>query len=121
MRLLVVLALVLGCKGREATPSRPTGSATPTAASKAPISEADARGFAEKLVADLVPTCDETTVAARIGGDHAAVVARLLCEWLKGISDYKLIGVRNIGGQVHPITRRLLTDPDTEAMFVNYD
>lgn len=121
MRLLVVLALVLAaCKGR-ATPSSTGSGAGSAATNAAPISEADARAFAEQLVTEVMPTCDESKVAAKLSSDNAALVARLFCEWVRGISHYKVIGVRNVKGQIHPITRRMLTDPDTEAMFVNYD
>jgi hypothetical protein len=83
------------------------------------VDEAEARAFAERLAASVVP-CDPTAITDRMASD-GPVAARLFCEWMQGIASYKVVGVRHVGGQVHPITRRLIKDAATGAMFVNYD
>jgi hypothetical protein len=50
-----------------------------------------------------------------------AIASRLLCQWLTGVTSYKLVGIRTVDGKPHPIMRRLLSDPDSGAMFVGYD
>ena len=110
MRLLAVLLLALvplqggGCK--DGTPaSNPT---------------ATARAFAESLATDVIPTCDETKLVERIESPDRPTTARLFCQWLRGVASYKLVSVRTVDGQPHPIMRRLIHDP-SGAIFVAFD
>ncbi len=106
MRLLaMVLALLVGCKDG----SRP------------PNAEVAARAFAESLAAEVIPACDATKLAARMETKDNATASRLMCEWLTGVTAYKLVSIRTVDGQPHPIMRRLLSDPATGAMFVAFD
>ena len=111
MRLLAVLLLAAapllgaGCKDG----SRPTNTA------------AAARTFAETLATELVPTCDEATLVAKLEIGDRPTAARLYCQWLRGAHSYKLVSLRTVDGAPHPIMRRLLVDPQTGAMFVGYD
>lgn len=106
MRLLAaVFTLLVGCKDG----SRPVSA------------EVSARAFAESLATEVVPICDADKLAARMETKDNAIASRLMCEWLSGITAYKLVGIRTVDGQPHPIMRRLLADPSTGAMFVGYD
>lgn len=108
MRLLAAvfaLPIVLGCKDG----SKPADPA------------ATARAFAESLATEVIPTCDEATLVARLESTDAPTAARLLCQWLAKVHSYKLVGLRPVEGQPHPIMRRLLVDEPTGAMFVAYD
>lgn len=106
MRLLaLVLALAVGCKDG----SRPVKP------------EVAARNFAQNLAADMVPACDEAKVAERVEMADRATAARLLCQWVQGVTSYTVIGIRTVDGLPHPIMRRLLSDPQSGAMFVAYD
>lgn len=108
MRLLAVVFVfgcVLGCKDG----SKPADPA------------ATARTFAESLATEVIPACDQTKLVARLEIADAATAARLFCQWLANVHSYKLVGLRTVDGQPHPIMRRLLVDEPTGAMFVAYD
>lgn len=102
MRLLVVLLVVLGCKGREAAPSK--------------VTEADAKAFAETLAASVIPCSPEKLAPLA----PVETVARGLCDWMNGIASYRLVRVAVTDGQPRPIMRRLLATP-AGGMLVNYD
>lgn len=133
MRLLVVAVLALGCRSREATPKLAVD----------PVGEAQAQAFAERLV-QLVRPCNVEQVAPLVdavamAGKFAerstlptasraarqlaksAIGARVLCAWLNGIDEYKLLRVQMKGSEARPIMRRLIRDPGSGAVVVGYD
>jgi len=137
MRLLLFAAVaVFGCsKSREAP--------APVRAELDPVSEADAKAFAETF-AVAAKNCDEAKLAPMIETQAMAVKfmrqttlpnapaaaqtiarstlgARILCAWMKGVDEYKLLHVRMVGGEPRPILRRLITDPRSGATIVGYD
>jgi hypothetical protein len=122
MRLLAVVLLVAACKGKEAAPAQAPKTAPPAAATQAAatqaITEDEARDYARELSTVALP-CNAVTMADQFGDN--ATAGRLLCDWLGGVSSYTLVGVRSVDGVPHPIMRRLLTNADSGAMFVNYD
>jgi hypothetical protein len=88
---------------------------------RAPSPAVTARTFAESLAADVIPTCDETKLLARIESNDRPTAARLFCQWLRGAASYKLVSLRTVDGQPHPIMRRLISDRKSGAMFVGFD
>ena len=133
MRLLVAIALVFGCSKRE----------TPLVLAVDPVSEADAKAFGEKFAA-LARPCDSKKLAAVVDQDamaakfattsklpnvqHSAhqllgtdVGARILCGWMRGVSDYKPMRVKPVGSEFHPILRRLIKDPRSGITVIGYD
>lgn len=110
MRLLVVLVFALAC--RSGDPPKP--------ATSAPITEPDARAFAEKLAVDM-RACDTSKLTPLIEHEDAAVLAGTICGWMSGISSYRLVGIKTELGKPAPIMRRLLTHPQTAALLGNYD
>jgi tetratricopeptide (TPR) repeat protein len=132
--LLVVVLLVLGCKeGREERPS----------AAVDPVSEADAKAFAETFAvaakncdeAKLAPLVDARAMAAKFAARStlptapaaarqladSTLGARILCAWMRGVEDYKLLRVRMVGSEPRPVLRRLIKEPRTGATVVGYD
>lgn len=111
MRLLaaVVLTLVplLGGACKDGTP--------------APNPATAARTFAAELAREAVPLCDEARVAERVAAADKPTLARLFCQWLRGSASYTLVSLRNVDGAPHPIMRRLISDPESGAMFVAFD
>jgi tetratricopeptide (TPR) repeat protein len=137
MRLLVFASLlVFGCnKSREAP--------APVRAEIDPVSEADAKAFAEKFAvaakscdeAKLAPMIETQAMAAKFLGQttlpnapeaarmlaKSTLGARILCAWMKGVGEYKLLRVRMVGTEPRPILRRLITDPRNGFTIVGYD
>jgi hypothetical protein len=120
MRLLLLVALLLGCKEKAAPPA-------------AGVTEPAVRTFAATLTTEM-PRCDEDRLAAKIDG--AALAARMkhpatanpagdaahqICAWMQGIHSYRHVGVRTIDKQRVAIMRRLFADPATAKLRVNYD
>lgn len=122
----VVLFAAAACPACKDKPAAPANAPAATTPGKPPtlngpaITEEDARAFADDVASSAVP-CDATALGGLLAVDNTAVAARLVCEWLKDVSSYKLVSVRSVGGTPHPILRRLLTHEDSGAMFVNYD
>src|SRR5690606_13678517 len=133
MRLLPIALVVLGCKSHESPPrisvdavddAEATAFASSLATTVLPCDEAklsplvDARALAAKLA--LTSTAPDT---ARVANKLATTStgARVLCGWLGGTSSYTLVGVRTVDGQPRPIMRRIAIEPESGAMYVNYD
>jgi len=134
MRLLVVSILVAAaCKGQQGTSRIAVG----------PVSDADARAFGDKLVPMLKP-CDEAKVAQVVdAGAMAAkflaqsalpdakgaaarlaktdVGARLLCAWMRGVDDVRVLHTKTVGTEPHLILRRQIHDPRSGGIVVGYD
>lgn len=133
MRLLVVAVLALGCRSREEAPKLAVD----------PVSEADAKAFAETLVtmvkpcddAKLVPVIDAVAMAGKFALHsklpnasqasrqlaRSPVGARVFCAWMRGIEDYKLLRVVMRDNEPRPIMRRMIREPRSGSMVVGYD
>lgn len=134
MRLLVLAFVVCtACKGKQS--SAPSGAV-------GPVSEAEAKAFADKLVPltkpcdpkNLEPLIDRDAMAARFlahtslpGAQNAAqqivnqpIAAKILCRAMTGIDEYKLLRVRPIDGSMRLVMRRLITDK-TGMTIAGYD
>src|SRR6185503_18367276 len=137
MRLLVFAALlVAGCGKKSEAPA-------PVRAEIDPVGEADAKAFGEKFAAEaknceearLAPLIDTNAMAAKFQGQtslpnapaaarilaKSTLGARILCAWMKGVDEYKLLRVRMVGTEPRPILRRLIKDPRSGATIVGYD
>ena len=137
MRLLIVVALAaaaVGCKRR---------AEAPLVFAVDPVSEPDAKTFADKLIAvakqchplRLSPLIDHQALAAKFAttsklpnADKAArammrqqAAAPLLCNLMRGVAEYKLLRVKMVGTEPHPIMRRMMRDPRTGATLIGYD
>src|SRR5262245_57025916 len=134
MRLwFVVILAVLGCKKRE----------PPLVLAVDPVSEADAKIFADKLVpmvkpcedAKVAPLVDQRAMAAKFATTSklpnveqsaralikTAMSPRFVCAWMRGITEYKLLRVKAVGSESHPIMRRLFRDPRSGQTVIGYD
>jgi len=127
------IALAFGCKKRE----------PPLVLAVDPVSEADAKALGEKLVAVAKP-CDPRRLSPLI--DHQALAAKfantsklpnaqrtgralmkeqtasqILCGWLRGVTEYKLLRVKMVGSEPHPIMRRMMRDARSGITAIGYD
>jgi tetratricopeptide (TPR) repeat protein len=134
MRLVVLAAIVAyGCKSEQ----------PPLTMDIDPVSEADAKAFAEKLV-PIAKSCDEKKAAPFVDQQamsakwaktsklpntdkpardlaKTTLGARILCQFWHGIGEYKLLRLTTVDGQPHAVMRRLILDPETGATLVGYD
>jgi hypothetical protein len=135
MRLLWIAVLVaVGCKdGREARPSVAVD----------PVPEAVATTFAHSF-AGMAKNCEEQKLARMIDAPamaakfaaqstlptapeaarqlaNSTLGARILCAWMRGVDEYKLLRVRMVGSEPRPVLRRLIKDPRSGATVVGYD
>src|SRR5688572_29163216 len=119
MRLLPGLLLVVlgtsACKSGDKPRPATTGSGSAAVAATG-VDEAEARAFAEKLVLGVRP-CNPDTVGASF---ETPAYATMFCEWMYGITSYRLVGVRTVDGRPRPILRRFRVDADG-ALRVSYD
>jgi hypothetical protein len=120
MRLLWVLTLVLvacksGDKPRAATGSGLAGGSALTSSSST-VQEADARAFAEKLAVSVQPCVPGALATSFVDGAHTG----MFCEWMYGITSYRVVGVKTVDGEARPIMRRFRVDA-SGALRVNYD
>jgi tetratricopeptide (TPR) repeat protein len=132
---VVALVVVTGCKSR-----KPAG---PPPMEVDPVTEAAAKTYAESFAKLAIP-CDQAQMTAAIDAQAMAakfaqhsklpnrhglarslagspVGARIVCAWMNGIEDYKLLRVVVRDGEPRPIMRRTIRDPRSGALVFGYD
>jgi hypothetical protein len=115
MRLLVLAVLLLGCLGCKE--KKVTQATTPGA-----VTTVVADAFADVLSAEMT-RCDEDRVTALLDPDLATKpgAAHLVCTWMQGIQSYKLVSLHANTTPPAIVMRRLLVDPTSNSLLVNYD